>query len=587
VEVKTLVEFQTSIFSLAHHLGPARRSFISLAAGMAAWFLIVCCAHGQTARTTADVVVYGGTPAGLAAASAAVREGVSVIVVEPTSHIGGMVTGGIAVTDTGTPHLVGGLAGQFFDEAAAQTANTAGHRQTPCILFHGDELPWRKPAKWDLEPKTARLVFQRWVRQGGYQLLTRNKVLRVQKRDAWIRSITLSDGTILSGSVFIDASYEGDLMARAGVAYTYGRESADTYGEKLAGVRSPHFVKNYSEETYRTPGLEYMHHGQFGADIPARDEKGRLLWGIEETANAPVGAADKRVQAYCFRLIATQRKDLIVPWPKPHRYYPERYELLLRYIQAHPGICFARLVHLGAIPNGKFDLNASGPFSIDYVGGNLGYPEAAYEACERMLQDHEDYEKGFLWFLAHDPRVPLKLSEEVNSWGLSKDEFSDTEYWPVQLYIRESRRMVGRYVMTEHDVLRNKTKEDSVGMGSFVLDSHWVRRFVNAEGHVRVEGHLDESVNLAANPYEIPYRSLTPQTKQCRNLLVPVCLSASHVAICTIRMEPVYMVLGHSAGVAAAMASKSGKGVQDVDVSVLLEKLTAQRQVLHRPGRQR
>jgi len=554
---------------------------------MAACYLILPGAHGQSTRATADIIIYGGTPAGLAAAAAAVREGASVIVVEPTSHIGGMLTGGIAVTDTGTPHLVGGLAGQFFDEVAAETSGTARQSETPHILLRGKLLEWRAPRTWDLEPKSARAVFERWVRQGGYKLFTNKRIVQVLKHDARILSIKLSDGAVLAGSVFIDASYEGDLMARAGVSYTYGRESVDKYGEKHAGVRSPHFLKNYSEETYRTPGLEYMHHGQFGADIPARDEQGRLLWGIEETADAPLGAADKRLQAYCFRLIATQRKDLIVAWPKPDRYYPERYELLLRYIQAHPGICFARLVHLGAVGNGKFDLNASGPFSIDYIGGNVGYPDADYETRGRMLKDHQDYEKGFLWFLAHDPRVPERLGEEVNSWGLSKDEFTDTGYWPAQLYIRESRRMVGRYVMTEHDVLQNKTKEDSVGMGSFVLDSHWVLRFTNAQGYVRVEGHLDESVNLSANPYEIPYRSLTPKTSECRNLLVPVCLSASHVAVCTIRMEPVYMVLGHSAGVAAAIAGKSGKAVQEVAMSALLEELTAQRQVLHRPDRKR
>jgi hypothetical protein len=546
----------------------------------AAFVLLLSCAVAE--ETGSDIVIYGGTPAGLSAAVAATREGASVIVVEPTSHIGGMVTGGIGVTDTGTPHLVGGLARDFFGTVAAENRKAYPVSESPRLEFRGRQLPWRQPGPWDLEPKTGRRIFESWIRQSHFRLLTGKRVVAVDKRNLRIFGIKLSDGTQLSGKVFLDASYEGDLMARAGVSHTYGRESMAQYGEELAGVREPHFAKNYSEEVYRTPGIEYMHHGQFGAEIPARVDAGRLLWGVEKGPLEPAGSADRRIQAYCYRLIATQRSDLKAPWPKPDHYYPERYELLLRYIRAHPGIAFARLVHLGAIPNGKFDLNASGPFSIDYIGGNEGYPDAGYARRDRMLQDHQDYQKGFLWFLAHDPRVPKDLRDEVNSWGPAKDEWADSGFWPRQIYLRESRRMIGEYVMTERDILTNKAKTDSVGMGSFVLDSHWVRRFENDTGSVRVEGHLDESVNLANNPYEIPYRSLTPRAKECRNLLVPVCLSATHVAICTIRMEPVYMVLGHSAGVAAAMAAKSGKPVQELDIPALVKKLAAERQVLDR-----
>jgi hypothetical protein len=325
-----------------------------------------------------------------------------------------------------------------------------------------------------------------------------------------------------------------------------------------------------------------MHHGQFSADIPARGADGKLLWGVEPGPSGPKGEADKLMQAYCFRLIATQRKDLLVPWPKPKNYHPERYELLLRYIQAHPGIAFARLVHLGPLPNGKWDLNASGPFSIDYVGGHRGFAEAGPAERKRIYQDHLDYQQGFLWFLAHDPRVPAELREDVNSWGLCRDEYPDTGHWPVQLYIRECRRMTGAYVMTERDVLRDNVKPDSVAMGSFVLDSHWVHRFVNPRGFVRVEGHLDESINLSRNPYEIPYRSLTPRQSECSNLLVPVCLSASHVAICTIRMEPVYMMLGEAAGRAAAWAALHNKPVQQLDVPNLLRRLESRGAILKR-----
>ena len=531
-------------------------------------------------RLQTDVVIYGGTPAGLAAAAAVSREGAAVIVVEPTSHIGGMVTGGIAITDTGTPELVGGIAAEYFDEVAGGEEITQSG--PPGLRMLGREYDWRKPAKWDIEPRVARRVFEKWVKEGRYPLLLANRVEAVRKTGARITGVRLTDGTEISGAVFIDASYEGDLMARAGVSNTYGRESTAQYGEKLAGVREPHFVKNYTSEEYATPTLEYMHHGQWGADIPAHGPDGRLLWGIEDSPLGAIGSADQRIQAYCYRLIATQRAELKLAWPKPEHYHPERYELLLRYIQVHPAIAFARLVHLGAIPNGKFDLNASGPFSIDYVDGNRGYPAASYADRDRMLQDHEDYEKGFLWFLANDPRVPKTLRDDAGSWGLAADEFADNHHWPTQIYVRESRRMIGQYVMTEKDILQEKTKEDSVGLGSFVLDSHWVRRIVNAQGFVRVEGHLDESINLARNPYEIPYRSLTPKPEECSNLLVPVCVSATHVAICTIRMEPVYMILGHSAGVAAVMALRSGKPVQQIDGAALAQKLRAQKQVLHK-----
>lgn len=529
----------------------------------------------------ADVVIYGATPAGLAAAVAASREGVSVVVVEPSAHIGGMVTGGIAITDTGTPECVGGLARSFFEEAAMLQGRPA-KEDPPLMLFRGRRIPFRVPRPWDLEPKLTRQVFEGWVREHRIPILTAQIVASVLKVNGAIRSIRLGDGTVIQGRVFIDASYEGDLMAKARVGHTWGRESSKKYGESLAGVREPHFKQNYSEDFYAKPGIEYMHHGQFGADIRARDENGRLLWGVEAKPSGRVGDGDRLMQAYCFRLIATQRKDILVPWPKPDSYEPDRYRLLLKYIEAHPEISFARLVHLGPIPNGKWDLNASGPFSIDYIGGNKGFAEASPAERRRIYQDHLNYQKGFFWFLAHDPRVPRQLREEVNSWGLCRDEYTDTGHWPEQLYIRECRRMIGEYVMTEHDILKNKVKRDSVAMGSFVLDSHWVQRFENRDGFVRVEGHLDESINLSRAPYEIPYRSLTPRAEQCRNLLVPVCLSASHVAICTIRMEPVYMMLGEAAGVAAAMAAAANTAVQRIDVGELLRKLEQYGGILNR-----
>lgn len=560
-------------------MNPVRSS--SMPRRLPLFLLLLSTLPAPAADLTARVVVYGATPAGLAAAVAAADEGVSVLVVEPTTHIGGMVTGGIAITDTGTPQFVGGLARQFFEEAAELEARPA-REDPPQLLFHGRSIPYRTPRRWDIEPKFMRAVFERWVRAHRLRILTHQTIASVAAQKGRIVSFQLAGGATVRGDVFIDASYEGDLMARSGVTHTWGRESKSKYGESLAGIREPHFKRNYTAVEYATPTIEYMHHGQFGASIPAMGSGGKLLWGVAPGPSGPTGEGDRLMQAYCFRLIATQRKDLLVPWPKPRRYQPLRYELLLRYIRAHPGISFARLVHLGPIPNGKWDLNASGPFSIDYIGGNRGFVEAGPAERKRILQDHIDYQQGFLWFLAHDPRVPTELRQEVNSWGLCRDEYPDTGHWPVQLYIRECRRMTGAYVMTEHDVLRDNVKPDSVAMGSFVLDSHWVHRFAGAQGNVRVEGHLDESINLARNPYEIPYRSLTPRESECANLLVPVCLSATHVAICTIRMEPVYMMLGEAAGRAAALAALQNKPVQQLDVSALLRRLEDRGGILNR-----
>lgn len=554
----------------------SRKEFFSYCA------LPVLARAAQPQKLKADVVIYGGSPAGLAAARAAVRSAAKVVVVEPTSSIGGLITGGIGCTDTGTPQFVGGFASEFFDAVAAENRRLYPKPVQPVIRFRGQELPWRQARNWDLEPKIATQVFEKWVRDDGYPLIRSQRVQDVSVRAGRIEKIVLTGGTEISAKAFVDASYEGDLMARAGVSATWGRESQSAYGESLAGTRDAHFKAQYSEEYYSKPGIEYTHHGQFGADIPARDDHGKLLWGVTEDGLAPLGSADRRIQAFCFRLISTQRDDLRVAWPKPRNYMSERYELLLRYVLAHPKISFARLVHFSAIPNGKYDLNASGPFSIDYIAGNFDYPGADYPTRDRIFQDHDDYEKGFFWFLAHDKRVPQTLRDEVNSWGLCKDEYPRTGHWPVQLYIRECRRMQGAYVMTEHDILKSKTKEDSVGMGSFVLDSHWVQRFVNPQGFVRVEGHLDESINLSNAPYEIPYRALTPKAEQCENLLVPVCLSATHVAICTIRMEPVYMMMGHAAGVAAAISAQSSKSVQAIDLPQLLKTLRSQGAVLHR-----
>ncbi|HEY5316292.1 MAG TPA: FAD-dependent oxidoreductase, partial [Pirellulales bacterium] len=301
------------------------------------------------------------------------------------------------------------------------------------------------------------------------------------------------------------------------------------------------------------------------------------LLGVYAAPRLAPGSADQRTQAYNFRLCVTRRPENKVPFPKPANYDPARYELLLRLIRAYPGVRFGRLFHLGDIANGKYDLNAQGLFSTDYPGANTDYPDGNGLTRASIWQEHVDFTQGLLWFLGHDARVPPSLREQANSWGLCQDEFADNNHWPYALYVREARRMVGQYVMVQKDLQSDIFKDDSIGMGSFVIDCHIVERVLAGDRTVRDEGSFQDQPAL---PYQIPYRSLTPKPGQCENLLVPVCLSASHIAYCSLRMEPVYMALGHASGLAAAMAAQTGGAVQAIDIQALQKKLREQHAVL-------
>ncbi|MGB8168573.1 MAG: FAD-dependent oxidoreductase [Chthoniobacteraceae bacterium] len=510
-----------------------------------------------------DVVIYGGTPSGIAAAVAASREGASVTVIEPTNWIGGMVSGGLSSTDTGRAETIGGIAREFYTRAAER--------------YHDPKQLWYAEPHANLE------TFETMLREAKIEVVRGQRLKAVKRDGVKITSLTTEDGKSYAGRIFIDATYEGDLMAQAGVSYIVGRESEAVYGEKLAGFR-PEKVRNFSMEvmTQGCPcvggtGPHYVHGAP--TKISARDAAGKLLWGVTESAAQP-GSGDALTQSYNFRFCATQRADILVPWPQPRNYQPEHYALLLRLIEAYPGLPFSRLVHLGKIANGKVDLNAQGLFSTDYVGGNIGYPDVDGATRERIWQDHIDYLQGFFWFLAHDLRVPEKLRAETQSWGLSRDEFTDNEHWPYALYVREARRMKGEYVMQQKDIQREITKPDAIAMGSFIIDSHIVQRLADPDGTVIDEGAFD----APAKPYQLPYRCLTPNRDECVNLLVPVCLSASHVAYGSIRMEPVFMACGEAAGVAARMAIEARSSVQAIDVTALQKKLRAQKVVLELAG---
>jgi hypothetical protein len=507
--------------------------------------LLAAAALSPAATRTFDVVVYGGTAAGVIAAVSAARQGLRTALVEPTAHIGGMVSGGLGRTDYGKKEVIGGYALEFYWRVGL-------HYQ---MSRYGQEIAWLH------EPHVAEDIFRQMLRDAGVTLVERSRLAEhdgVRKNGMTIAALSMDNGDEFAARVFIDAGYEGDVMAQSGVTWTYGRESQAQYGESLAGVRD------------RTP----FH--QFLVDIPAT-EAGRLLPEISSETSQPPGSADRRVQAYNFRMCLCEDPARQIHFPKPDHYDPARYALLARLIRAiqaaeHRTPPLARFMNIDRLPNGTTDVNNNGAFSTDYIGGSWHYPTAGYFQREMIWQAHKDYQSGFFYFLAHDPQVPEPLRAEMNRWGLCKDEFADTANWPRQLYIRESRRMVGEYVMRQQDLQTDLAKPDPIGMGSYNSDSHNVERIVDAAGFVRNEGDMQ----VAVKPYQIPYRILLPKRAEAVNLLVTAAFSATHVAYSSVRMEPQYMILGHAAGVAAKLAIAAGKSVQDIDTAELAKLLRAQ-----------
>ena len=490
-----------------------------------------------------DLVVYGGTAAGAITAVSGARMGLKTVLLEPRRHIGGMVSGGLSRTDVGKREVIGGYALEFYWRAG-NAYNLAQHLQ---------DIAWLP------EPHVAEAIFRKLLQDSGVTVVFNSRLRErdgVTKSAARIQSITMENGAAYPAKIFADCTYEGDLMAQAGVRYTWGRESSAEYGESLAGVRG------------ETPKHQFL------VDIPAYDANRHLLPEISAAPAGEPGSADRKVQAYNFRMILSHDPANQVPYPQPAHYDAARFELFARLLDAMAKKQ-GRPSRLGdvlnpiAIPNQKVDANNNGPFSTDYIGHSWDYPEANYARRAEIWRDHEDYTKQFFWFLAHDTRVPPSLQKEVNEWGLAKDEFPDNGHFPNQLYIREARRMIGEYVMSQRDIQTDLKKPDPIGMGSYNSDSHNVQRIVNAQGFVRNEGDMQVPVE----PYQIPYRVLLPKKAEMQNLLVPVCFSATHVAYSTLRMEPQYMILGQAAGVAAAMAIRANAAIQDIDTAALTRTL--------------
>ncbi len=540
-----------------------------------ALLLAICtgCVTVQTNKQVheADIVIYGGTSVAVISAVQAQRMGKSVIVVSPDKHLGGLSSGGLGWTDTGNKSVIGGLSREFYQRIWQhynrqeawkwQKKSEYGNRGQGTSAIDGKER-----TMWIFEPHVAEQVFEDFVAEYNIPVhrdewLDRKKGVKLD--GTRIGSITTLSGKTFKGKVFIDATYEGDLMAAAGISYHVGREANSVYNEKWNGIQ-----------------VGVLHHGHHFGDrkispyVKPGDPASGLIPGISDKDPGKKGGGDHRVQAYCFRMCLTEHPENRVPFPKPEGYDPKQYELLGRILNSGWRDVFGKF---DPIPNRKTDTNNHGPFSTDNIGMNYDYPDASYERRREIIKEHETYQKGLMYFLANDSAVPQDIRIRMSKWGLAKDEFIDNGNWPHQLYIREARRMIGEYVTTENDVLGKCKPPKPVGMGSYTMDSHNVQRYIKPDGFVQNEGDIGVRPK---KPYRIAYGSITPKKNECENLLVPVCVSSSHIAFGSIRMEPVFMILGQSAATAAGFAIDDNIAVQDVSYDKLKQRLLADKQRL-------
>lgn len=549
----------------------------------------VSCPAAAPAAPVYDVVVYGGTAGGVAAAVQAGRMKARVVLIEPGQHLGGLTSGGLGATDFGHPGSIGGISREFYRRVKAYYSDAkawtyekredyTSHRHDPDsdVMFH-------------FEPRIAEKILREMAKEAGVEVVhgERLELKRgVEKAGQKIRSITMESGRKFAGKTFIDASYEGDLMAKAGVSYHVGRESNAELGE----------TKNGNQWRHMRDRPKPVGHDFFRAVDPyvrPGDPASGVIFGVLAEGAGQEGKGDHYVQAYCYRLCMTDVPENRVPFPKPADYDPTRYELLLRYLTStkmlpewpdageieHPVLGNNLLGKPPTVmmPNRKSDSNTKGAVSFNFIGGNYDYPDADHATRERIIKAHQSWQQGLIWFVANDPRVPAGFRDPMKNWGLAKDEFTDTGHWPHQLYVREARRMTGEFVMNQNICEGRVKVEDPVGLGSYTMDSHNVRRYIDEHGYVRNEGTLGMGV---PTPYGISYRSIIPKKAECTNLLVPVCISASHVVYGSMRMEPVFMVLGQSAAIAAVQAIAADRPVQDIDHSTLRARLLQDGQIL-------
>ena len=519
---------------------------------------------------TADIIIYGGTSAAIIAAVEVLKSGKTVLIVSPEQHLGGLTSGGLGFTDTGNKAVIDGLSREFYhrvwlhykDDAAWNWQNQSdfGNKGQGTVAMDGEFR-----TMWLFEPYVAEKVFEDFVRENNIKVLRGewlDRKMGVVKKKGNIISFSTLSGKVFKGKMFIDATYEGDLMAAAGINYHVGREGNAKYNETFNGVQTGVF--------------QHDHH--FKSNIsPYKikdDPSSGLLPYISAEPPGEFGAADKKIQAYCFRMCMTNHPENSVAFPKPDNYDASKYELLLREFNTGRNDWFSKF---DVLPNKKTDTNNHGAFSSDFIGMNYDYPEADYQRRAEIIKQHYDYQAGLLWFVANDPRVPDAIRTKMASYGLAKDEFNDNNHWPHQIYVRESRRMIGDYITTEHDVMQRIETPESIGMGSYHIDSHNTQRYVTSEGYVQNEGDIGVK---PPGPYRISYGSIVPKKEECTNLFVPVCVSSSHIAYGSIRMEPVFMILGQSAAVAACLAIDEKCAIQDVSYIQLKKLLENKNQIL-------
>ncbi|MEO6950085.1 MAG: FAD-dependent oxidoreductase [Ginsengibacter sp.] len=528
--------------------------------------------------TKTDICIYGATSGGIMSAIQTSRLGQKVLLIEPTEHIGGITTGGLQWTDFGKENAVGGLSAEFYKRITDYYKTDAAWKVNDS--FKNKLLNSNTKFIKSFEPRIADSVFRKMLNEAGITVITGKRLNRkdgIKKEGNVIKNISFESGEKVSAKIFIDATYEGDLMALAGVTYTFGRESKDAYNEDLAGVMRtdnlPSFIpKSYFNKVdYYIAGADTMPYSY----VSPYDSNGKLLYGIQDVSLEKPGTGDKKIQAYGVRVVLTTDPNNRINITRPSDYDSTKYELLIRYINAHKLRNIRQIFFkIDPVPNLKTDFNDGCPFSTDHIGFNWDYPDASYERREEILKDHHSFTKGLLYFAGHDSRVPPEIRNEVLRYGYPKDEYVDNNNWTTEVYIRESRRMVGEYVMTQKDIQQNTTKAHSIGLGSYTLDSHHVQRLVDKDGNLINEGNLKGKVDA----YEIPLEALIPKENECSNLLVTFCLASSHVAYGSIRMEPVFMVLSQSAATIACMALGHKTLIHNVDYELIKKELIRDKQ---------
>ena len=541
--------------------------------GILSLLLAACTTQNNQAADTrqADVIIYGGTSAAITAAVQVQKMGKTVLVVSPDKHLGGLSSGGLGFTDTGNKSVIGGLAREFYHRLYQhyqqdenwkwQKKEEYGNKGQGTPAMDGNAR-----TMWIFEPHAAEQIFEDLIQENNITVYRDEWLDRSEKgismKDGQIQSFKTLSGNTYQGKMFIDVTYEGDLMAAAGVSYHVGREANSVYGEQWNGVQAGVFQHGHY---FKKPVSPYK--------VPG-DPKSGLLPEISAEPIAENGTGDSKIQAYCFRLCMTNDPNNRVAFPKPEGYDPARYELLLRVFDTGWRETFAKF---DPIPNHKTDTNNHGPFSSDYIGKNYDYPDASYERRREIIKDHENYQKGLLYFMQNDPRMPADVKQDMQQWGLAKDEFTDNGNWPHQIYVREARRMLGEDVMTELHTLGTKPVCNPIGMGSYSLDAHNAQRYVKADGYVQNEGDIGVHPK---QPYSISYGSILPKAAECKNLLVPVAMSSSHIAFGSIRMEPVFMILGQSAAAAAVLSIDQKVAPQKLDYNLLKQELLKEGQKL-------